>query len=131
VIGLANSLPRAVSYGFPIHALEAGVVKVLLNVLGYNIHDAFHAPAFELVVSLHAKNSAGPPGDRQSYERNQCLPYEEAALEHDSLPQWKLFIMSPVSGVEQRQKGHAGGNSRAVEVLPIPGFWFGWSHLGD
>src|SRR5713101_5695519 len=94
---------------------------MLLNVLGDDIHDVFHAPAFVLVVSLHARNSANPPDDCQSYKRNQRLPYEEAVLEHDFLPQWKRFIMPPLSSVEQRKKVRAGGNRRAVEAVPSRG----------
>src|SRR5258708_29562138 len=104
MIRLANPLPRASGNRVPIHALEFGVVKMLLNVLGDDIHDVFHAPAFVLFVSLHIRNSANPPEDRQSYKRNQCLPDEEALLEHDFLPQSKPFIMLPFGSVEQRKK---------------------------
>src|SRR5260221_2032521 len=104
MIRFANPLPRASGNRFPIRALEFGVVKMLLKVLGDDIHDVFHAPPFVLVVSLHVGNSTNPPDDRQSYKRNQCLPYEEALLEHDFLPQWKPFIMPPVSSVEQRKR---------------------------
>src|SRR6266404_6828678 len=87
MIRLANPLSRTSGNRVPIHALEFGVVKMLLNVLGDDIHDVFHAPAFVLVVGLHIRNSANPPEDRQSYKRDQCLPYEGALFEHDFLPQ--------------------------------------------